>query len=129
MTRAREWLARYLPAEIVGLIVAVGAATIAQRLSDSNAAGVALVRAGAETLAYYTTMLVRELVTTRGTIVEKVRDLVLEFGVGEAVDTLVIRPALMYAAGHLVNDQQWGVVIGKLASDVFFYVPTIAAYE
>jgi hypothetical protein len=124
-----EWLRRYLPAEIVGLIVAVVAASVAQRLTDGNAAIIALVGAWAETLAYYATMLVRELLTTRGTVLEKVRDLVLEFGVGEAIDTLVIRPALMYAAGQLVHDPRWGVVIGKFASDVFFYVPTIAAYE
>jgi len=127
--RAREWLWRYLPAEVAGLVVAVGAATVAQRLSGGNAAVVALAAAWAETLAYYATMLAREGITTHGTLAEKVRDLVLEFGVGEAIDTLVIRPALMYAAGQLVHDQQLGVVIGKFASDVFFYVPTIAAYE
>ena len=36
---------------------------------------------------------------------------------------------MMYAGGQLVADVRLGVVLGKLGADVFFYVPTIAAFE
>jgi hypothetical protein len=74
-------------------------------------------------------MVVRDLASTRGRVVLVLRDLVLEFGLAEALDTLLVRPALMYAAGRLLSDALLGVFVGKLAADVIFYFPTIAAYE
>jgi hypothetical protein len=56
-------------------------------------------------------------------------NLVLEFGVAEAIDTGLVRPGLIFLASRLVADLSLGVFIGKLAADVTFYVPAIAAYE
>lgn len=127
--RAGVWLRRYLPAETVSLLGALVAANVAWQLSDQNPALAALAGAWGETLAYYATMLVRELTANHGNLPLALRDLVLEFGVAEALDSLFIRPALMYAAGRLVAHMAVGVLLGKLAADVVFYVPTIAAYE
>ena len=56
-------------------------------------------------------------------------DLVLEFGAAEALDSLLLRPALMYAGMLLAPNRALGVVAGKLAADLVFYVPTIISYE
>jgi hypothetical protein len=127
--RAGTWLRRYLPAEAVSLLGALLAAHVAWQLSDQNPVLAALAGAWGETLAYYATMLVRELTANHGDVPLALRDLVLEFGVAEALDSLFVRPTLMYAAGQLVANMTAGVLLGKLASDVVFYVPTIAAYE
>jgi hypothetical protein len=126
--RAGVWLRRYVPAEVASLVAALVAAQLVWSLTGS-AAGAAVAGAWGETAVYYVTMLLRELATTRGALLVTVRELVLEFGVAEALDTLLVRPALMYAAGQLVADLRLGILLGKLVSDVFFYVPTIAAYE
>jgi hypothetical protein len=127
--RAGVWLRRYLPAEVVSLVGALVAANVGWWLTD-NAAVAAVAAAWGETGAYYATMRLRELSPQRRPpLLVGLRNQLLEFGVAEALDSLFIRPALMYAAGQLVSDRQLGTVVGKLGADVFFYLPTIAAYE
>jgi hypothetical protein len=105
----------------------VASAQLVSLLTDSTAMA-AVAGAWGETCVYYAVMLVRE-VNAADTLWRAVRNLVLEFGVAEALDSLVVRPALMYLASQLIGDVSVGVLIGKLASDVIFYVPAIAAYE
>lgn len=126
--RVGVWLRRYVPAEIASLIAALVAAQVAWTLSGNGAAA-AVAGAWGETTAYYATMFTRELVRTQAGAFATLRELILEFGVAEALDTLFIRPAMMYTAGQLVADVGLGVVLGKLGADVFFYVPTITAFE
>jgi hypothetical protein len=126
--RVGVWLRRYIPAEVASLIGALLAAQLAWTLSGSVAAAV-VAGAWGETTAYYATMLARELVRTKATLLVTLRELVLEFGVAEALDSLLIRPAMMYAGAQLVADVRLGVVLGKLGADVLFYIPTIAAFE
>jgi hypothetical protein len=85
-------------------------------------------RAWGENAAYYSVMLVRELLATRS-LARALRDLALEFGLAEALDSGVIRPACIYVATQAAADLSLGVFIGKLAADVAFYIPTIFAYE
>jgi hypothetical protein len=126
--RVGVWLRRYAPAEVASLIGALVAAQVAWTLSGNGAAA-AVAGAWGETTAYYTTMLARELIRTQAGLFVTLRELILEFGVAEALDTLLIRPGLMYAGGQLVADVRLGVLLGKLGADVFFYVPTITAFE
>lgn len=79
---------------------------------------------------YYATMLAREIrAYPSQPLLITLRNLVLEFGFAEALDTLLLRPTLMYLAAQLVSDLRLGVILGKLAADVIFYVPAITAYE
>ena len=126
-TRLVRWLRRYLPAECAAFLAAVTAAQVAALVSDSVAIA-ALAGAWAETGVYYAVMLARELHAGE-TPWRAVRNLVFEFGLAEALDSVVARPALMYLASQLMGDLWLGIAIGKLAADVIFYVPAITAFE
>jgi hypothetical protein len=126
-TKPLRWLRRYLPAEAAALLAAVASAQLVSILTDSRAMA-AVAGAWGETCVYYAVMLVRE-VDAAETLWRAVRNLVLEFGVPEALDSLLVRPTLMYVASQLVGDVSEAILIGKIASDVIFYVPVIAAYE
>jgi len=129
-TRSGVWLRRYLPAEAVSLLAAVLSGSLAAFLSGDNPAITALVGAWGENVGYYATMVVREQhANSRQSVWRTMANLTLEFGVAEALDSMLIRPALMYGAGQLVSDVRLGVLIGKVVADVAFYVPTIAAFE
>ena len=54
--------------------------------------------------------------------------LLVEFGPAGLLDTLVTRPFMM-AIGTRALGFPWGVVVGKLAADVLFYLPVIFMYE
>jgi hypothetical protein len=105
-------------------------ATAAAMLSSNDPAIIAVAGAWAETVSYYATMLLRERrANPRQKLWRTLGNLVVEFGPAEALDSLFLRPTLMYAAGQLVSDARLGVLIGKLAADIVFYIPTVIVFE
>jgi hypothetical protein len=125
--RVRHWLKRYLPAEAASVVSALLAAHLAAWLTG-NAAVAAVAGAWGENTAYYGVMLFREVLATRD-VLRAARDLVIEFGPAEALDSLVVRPAAMFAGTQVIGDLTLGTLAGKLVADVAFYIPAIAAYE
>jgi hypothetical protein len=58
-----------------------------------------------------------------------VRSVAAEFGPAELVDTLVVRPALLWAASAIWGAAPVAWLVGKLAADVVFYTVAIASFE
>jgi ornithine decarboxylase len=115
---------RYAVPEIVGTVAAVGIAWLVYRTGSVVAS--AWAASIAETLAYYGTVLWRDRRLYAGAgLVGSLRaqfpGLLVEFGPAEVVDTLLLRPALMYAAPLMLGKLTAGVLIGKVAADVLFY--------
>jgi hypothetical protein len=63
-----------------------------------------------------------------GDLVVVLRNLFLEFGVAELLDTLVLRPLCM-GLGMRPIGSNLGALVGKLVSDVAFYGPVLTVYE
>ncbi|MEV4622270.1 hypothetical protein AB0J74_26600 [Asanoa sp. NPDC049573] len=123
MGRVRDWLARYAPAEAAGI---TGALLAAAAVDSPEAAAVA--GTVGETVGFYATILVRDL-RAGGRPAAVVRDLAVEFGAAEVLDTLLVRPAAMYLATRALGTATAGVVAGKLAADAVFYTIAIIGYE
>jgi hypothetical protein len=131
-SRARGWLRRYLPAEIAGTSAAILAALAA---AGSGLERAVIAAAWAEAIAFYAFVTIREFRRLRpgrrasGAVLLALRDVVAEFGVAEAADTILLRPLLMYAFAATLGGLLPGVIAGKLVSDVVFYALAIPAYE
>jgi hypothetical protein len=126
-TRVRAWLLRYAPLEAAALFTALCAGLAVSQLADSQLA-IGYAGAWGENLGYYLTAFVREW-RVRGSAALAVRDLVLEFGVAEGVDSFVVRPLCMAVGVGQLGDPAAGIVVGKLAADVPFYGFAILGYE
>jgi hypothetical protein len=139
--KLREWGRRYLLAEILGTVAALTAAVAVHTLTGSLATA-ALAGSVAESIAYYGVVLrrmlpvlylrhagagrVRRLVRTGRDLVTEVSD----FLAAELVDTLLVRPGLIFlAAGWAGSGVVWGLLAGKLLADVGFYAVVIPSYE
>ena len=61
-------------------------------------------------------------------VVGVMRNLMLEFGLAEAVDSSLLRPICLGLGLQLIGGQM-GVLLGKLVADVAFYGPVLAIYE
>jgi hypothetical protein len=138
--RVKEWIKRYLPAEILSVIATLAGAALAYRLTG-NRVTTALAATWAGNIFYFGTILISDIVATQRhlatlqktytwkTLLKNIRALFVEFGIAEVLDTFIIRPALMYylplAFGHL----NAGIIVAKFAADITFYVPAILAYE
>jgi hypothetical protein len=132
--KSAEWLRRYLPAEAVatccallgGLLVGLG-----------NPALAAIGGTWGENIGYYTTILTRDLrarrshegrLTTAG-VLRSLRNMVLEFGGAELLDSFLVRPAAMFALIAMTGSLPLGLLFGKFAADFVFYLAAIGAYE
>lgn len=127
--RAREWIRRYLPMELAGTACALAAAATVSRLGGGPAHA-AVAGSVAETIGFYgvAAFLVARTHPTRK-LGRTARDLAVEFGPAEVLDTLLLRPGLMYLGARSVGDLTTGVLLGKLVADVAFYLLAIAGHE
>ncbi len=139
-SRVREWLRRYGPAEIFSLAATLGAAVVATRAGSPEVAR-ALAATWAGNIAYFGYLLGQDVWHTRravraqgrpytlGIFGRNMRALVVEFGVAEVLDSLLVRPALLYWLPRWLHSVPLGILVAKLAADITFYVPTIISYE
>jgi hypothetical protein len=138
-TAAAEWLRRYGPAELLGICTALLAAWLA---STAGAPLVAVAYAGAigENAGFYGTIVIRQIAADRGHarggderyrglhLWRTARELLLEFGPAELLDSFILRPLAMGLGVRLLGETA-GIVAGKLVADVTFYLPVILTYE
>jgi hypothetical protein len=137
----REWLRRYLPAELSGTVTALLAAQAAFVASHSLLIAAFAGTIG-ETIGYYAAITIREVAahyrlhqhqTGRRrlglTCVSCLRSLIIEFGLAEAIDSAFVRPYFLWASPQLIGQVQLGWLVAKLAADVVFYAIAITGYE
>jgi ornithine decarboxylase len=133
--RVREWIGRYLIAEIVGLTGALLAALAAVSWAPDRLAVAAYASSFGETIGFYTGYLVvrylREDVagSPRRRIAVILAAAAVEFGPAEVLDTFVIRPAAMFLGSLATGNVIVGVLIGKVVADLIFYGLAITSYE
>ena len=134
-----EWLRRYGVAECAGITCAFVGSFVVRRVTGSAIAA-AYGAAWGETIGYAGAIITRDLVAesriTRAahrafSILDAgrvVTELLAEFGPSGILDTLVTRPLAM-AVGVRLLGLPVGIVAGKTAADVLFYLPVIFIYE
>lgn len=138
--KIKEFSKRYLPAEIVGTLTAIGAATISHIYSD-NAVFIAYVATLGEAVGFFSTILLQHFIALskkRKTENKQfslpdipiiISHVLLEFGPAEILDSLVLRPFFMYLFPLLMRNFTMGILMGKIAGDITFYMLVILSYE
>jgi len=135
-----EWVKRYAPAEVFALIGAFLGAGAGLFLTN-NLIVSAYCAAFGENIFYYGLIIIRDMhnshkehkkVNKKYTLLsfaKNIRDLIIEFGPAETLDSLLIRPFCMYLFPIVVGNFYLGILVGKLVADITFYGPTIIGYE
>ncbi|GFG55733.1 hypothetical protein CQY20_08190 [Mycolicibacterium agri] len=136
-----EWVRRYLPNELAGWVGELGGATVTYWLTGSYAAAVAVATVGAS-VGYYATAYVNGVrwsyqaqpqrkwpIRLLRANAPTVRSIAVEFGPAEAIDSIIIRPAALYAGPFVLGSTAVGWVVGSIVADVAFYVMAIFSYE
>lgn len=134
------WVRRYGLAELACLATMLGASAVAARLTTSPPLLAASAIAGA-TVGFYGVLAVVVLREQRGVmppgqpryavrlVWRTALLLAAEFGAAEVLDTFFWRPALMIAAVVLLGEPVWGLLAGKGAADVLFYLVSALGYR
>jgi hypothetical protein len=130
----KAWGKRFLLAEICGASLAVIASYLTIIFSQS-AVFAAYAGAAGDTIGFYVPIIVQDSLAMRrelraknkrfgwGTILRLVKNMLLEFGPAEVIDSLFLRPFFMYYFPILLHNYPIGILAGKLAGDVTFYIP------
>lgn len=144
-SRPARWLRRYGPLELAGTATALAAAWAVHAMSGQLAfaavAGTIGENVGYYGLAAWVAMR-RHARTVVGTANGDVgawagalamgwrgtRDLVVEFGPAEVVDSAWVRPGLMFAMSGWLGVGA-GILVGKLLADIVFYAVAIGCRE
>lgn len=134
-----EWVSRYGLAECAGITCAL-LGSFAVRHVTGSAVAAAYGGAWGETIGYSSVIITRDFLSqARVARADRrafgvhdvggvVTGLVAEFGPAGVLDTMVVRPLAMGIGARLLGPQL-GLVAGKLAADVLFYLPVIFMYE
>lgn len=139
--KRKEWLRRYIGAEILGTLLALGAAWVVYEQTKSFVAATAAGWVG-EGIGFYGYFITTELLFhakryRQHGIVKRITlavsaassNLLVEFMPAEIIDNILIRPYLMYLVPHYIHPYPVGFLVGKFSADLLFYVFAIAAYE
>lgn len=132
--KSAEWLRRYLPAEALATCCALLGGLLA---SLANPALAALGGTWGENVGYYGAILTRDLRARRARderltpagVLRVLRNILLEFGGAELLDSFVVRPAAMFTMIGLTGSLPLGLILGKVIADLAFYSAAIGAYE
>jgi hypothetical protein len=129
--KLKDWGWRYIPAEISGTLTALLAALIVTFLTN-NPILTAFAGTWGENIGFYGIILIREFKTKKNNSIplrKTLRNLIIEFGPAEVLDSFVLRPFFMFIFPTIIGNLVIGIIIGKFAADATFYIPTIIAYE
>ena len=138
--RVKEWLKRYLPAELLSTALTIIAALAAYRLTGNRIA-TALMATWVGNISYFGYILYKDIADTRKelyasgknyssyTFRKNIRALVVKFGPAELLDSLIVRPLLMYYLPIFTGNIALGTILAKFAADITFYLPAIVSYE
>jgi hypothetical protein len=140
MEKIKHWVLRYGPAEVFATIGAVGGASLAYFFTK-NFIVAAFAGSISENIGYYGYIFTREYGQARAEhrvkkesfgfsgILKLFKNLIMEFGFSELLDSLVVRALAMYWFPLIIGNHAAGIVVGKVVADLVFYIPTILIYE
>jgi hypothetical protein len=137
--KIKEWGRRYLLAEIMGTLTAILFSVIFSFWSK-NLVFIALIATFTENIGFYGTILVQEIMRSRRiyktrkkeytllSCLKDIRNIFLEFGSAELLDTAT-RPFIMYICLLFFQSINIGILVGKILSDIIFYIIVVISYE
>ncbi len=133
------WIKRYAPAEIFGTLGALLFASLFFLITRDKLLSAYMATLG-ENIGFYGFLFAREILNDarqRTSLQEygfigltcTLRNLFLEFGFSEILDSFIFRPFIMYFFSSITENYLLGITVGKIVADIIFYIPSIISYE
>ena len=138
--KIKEWIKRYLLADILSTDVSLFTAWLIMELTEDRVMA-AFVGSAIASISFYGIVAYNDI---RKSIKEHknsktkyefksffadFRNLIVEFGPAEILDVLAVRPFFMYLIPRLTGEFLLGNFIGKMIAEVIFFIPAIIMYE
>ena len=90
-----------------------------------------------ENIGFYGTIIVRDVLEAKRNaeswnwkhVVPVLRNILIEFGVAELLDTLVFRPMILWGCTIVFTNYQLGALVGVILADIIFYSLAVLSSE
>ena len=138
--KIKEWMKRYLPADILSTVLSLATAWIINRITGDNVLA-AFGGSAMASISFYGIIAYNDVRKSLkhhkkhdlsyGFVAyfKDLRNLIIEFGPSEILDVLAVRPFFMYLMPKVIGQFLLGTFIGKMMADVVFFIPAIVMYE
>jgi len=133
MTKIREWLNRYLLAEIIGISCSIILATFFRNFHPAVVGFVGMIGAN---VGFYGVIISRDCSQrfkkegfSLRSLYKTARNILVEFGPAEYLDSFVLRPLALAVFPLFISNFQLAIFLGNVAANITFYIPTIISYE
>lgn len=134
--KAKEWFGRYALAVTLGTAAALTAANISQYYFD-NVVISAFIASIADALVGYGVLItkdIRERIKMDGKLTwtgfwKVVRNMFIEFGPAEYLDTYVFRPFFFSVFPLFIPHYSLAILLGSLTTEITYFIPVIFSYE
>ena len=135
-SKIKEWLERYLAAELISILFAVFSAYLAN-IFWHNSIITALAATWASNIGFYGWIVYKDIKVKRklhGKITMQIYfktfiGLILEFGPAEYFDSFLVRPFMLYIFPAILGNLSAGIFVGIMVSNITYYLPVIISYE
>ncbi|MBH2006597.1 MAG: hypothetical protein I8H75_04570 [Myxococcaceae bacterium] len=118
----KRWLRRYGLAEIFAILGVYAGYFLSEHFADVHWIA-AYAGAMGENVGFYGTLVVQRVRAK-----ENLWHILTEFGPAEILDSLIIRPLSLFVGAEMMGPMV-GLLVGKLAGDVVFYIPVVLTHE
>jgi hypothetical protein len=115
----RDYIGQFLIGDILATAAAVLAGVAVQHVGAS-AVIIAITASAAETFVWYLYLLLHYVFIRHDPLSKALLHLVSDFGLAEAIDTIVVRPLLMYVMPMLTHNQVSGIISAKILADLLY---------
>ena len=138
--KVKEWIDRYLLAEVLSTILSLATVYFTLALSDDRILA-AYMGSIIASVSFYGIILFREVrfsfaksrdieaKYTWFSFLKDSRNIAVEFGISEVLDVLVVRPFFIYWGLKTMKNDMIGTLLGKILADIVFFLPAIVMYE
>ncbi len=132
-SKIQEWVSRYGPPEIAGILTVLVVAHLTVSLTGNNLLA-AFVAPLCEVIVFYSIIVIRDVRSHGETLsVWKyfylLRNIIIEFGPAEYIDTFIIRPICLAFSPTIISPYLLAIFIGDMVANITFYIPVIISYE
>lgn len=130
----REWWKRYWFAEVLSLFGGVLMASAVLHVSN-NGIIAAFTSTWTQNIIFYGTIVWKDFASHRqgssSTInfLRTFRNMILEFGPAEYLDSFVIRPLYLVLLPSFISNYALAIALGTILADITFYIPVTSSYE
>lgn len=135
-SKLKEWLNRYLIAELISILFAMLSAYFADMILH-NPLVTALAATWMSNVGFYGAIVYRDIKAKKklhGKVTLRIYlktfiGMSVEFGPAEYLDTFVVRPFILYLFPIIFGNLALGIFLGIMAANITYYVPVIVSYE